>query len=141
MALKRLLLVAATAFLSVNLWTGAPLLALWAGSQVGDQGTLTMTAVFVVILVLAALVTTMAVALIRLNNAYDELIGRTRVERRVPWLRSMRAEAEDHVDRQVGVTALELIVMTSVYLAVIAFMIWLVFFAGSSVPPGLRGPA
>ncbi len=134
-------MAAATAFISINLWTGAPLFALWVDSQVGDQTTLTMTAVIVVMLVLAASVTAMALALSWLNNTYDELIGRPRTERRVPWLRSMRAEAEGHISRRVGITALERIVMISVYLAVITLVIWLVFFAGSSVAPQLRGPA
>jgi hypothetical protein len=139
MTLKRVTMAGGTAFISVNLWTGAPLLALWVGSQVGDQSTLSMTAVFVVLLVLAALVAAMAVALTWLNNTYDELIGRPRIERRVPWLRSMRAEAEGHISSRVGETALERIVMISVYIAVIMLLIWLVFFAGSMVPSQVRG--
>lgn len=131
----------ATAFISINLWTGAPLFALWVGSRVGAQTTPTMTAVIVVMLVLAALVTAMALALTWLNNTYDELTGRPRTERRVPWLRSMRAEAEGHISSRVGITTLERIVMVSVYLAVITLVIWLVFFAGSSVAPQLRGGA
>jgi hypothetical protein len=139
MALRRATMAAATAFISINLWTGAPLLALWIGSQVGDQTTLTMTAVFVVMLVLAVLLAAMAVALTWLNNTYDELVGRPRTERRVPWLRSMRAEAEGHISSRAGITALERIVMISVYIAVITLLIWLVFFAGSMVPGALRG--
>ena len=42
------------ALAAVNLFTGAPLFAVWVGSRVqGDSGGLTMTAVFVVILVMA----------------------------------------------------------------------------------------
>ena len=63
LALKRVTMAGATAFLAINLWTGAPLLAVWVGSQVGDQTTLTMTAAFVVLLVLAVLVAVMALAL------------------------------------------------------------------------------
>jgi hypothetical protein len=129
----------ASAFLAINLWTGAPLLALWVGSQVGDQTTLPMTAAFVVLVVLAALVAAMALALTWLNNAYDELVGRPRTRRRVAWLRSMRAEADGDLSARVGITALERIVMISVYIAVIALFIWLVFFAGSMVPTGVRG--
>lgn len=137
--LKRATMAGATAFLAINLWTGAPLLALWVGSQVGDQATLTMKAVFVVLIVLAILVVAMAVALTWLSNSYDELIERPRAERRPPWLRSMRAEPEGHVSSRVGITALERIVMLSVYIAVITFLVWLIFFAGSSVAPELRG--
>ncbi len=132
-------MAAATAFISINLWTGAPVLALWVGSQVGDQSVLTMKAVFVVLLVLAVLVVPMAVALTWLNNAYDELIGRPRIQRRSSWLRSMGSASERHVSSRVGITALERIVMISVYFAVITMLIWLVFFAGSMVPVSLRG--
>jgi hypothetical protein len=138
-ALKWATMAAATAFISINLWTGAPLLALWVGSQVEAKTTLTTSAVFVVMLVLAVLLAGMAVALTWLNNTYDELIGRPRAERRVPWLRSMRAEAEGHISSRVGITALERIVMIGVYIAVITLLVWLVLFAGSMVPGVLRG--
>jgi hypothetical protein len=130
LALKRVSMAGATAFLAINLWTGAPLLAVWVGSQVGSQTTLTMTAAFVVLVVLAALVAAMALALTWLNNTYDELVGRPRAERRTAWLRSMRAEAEGHISQRAGVTLLERIVVTNVYVVVIGFMVWLVFFAG-----------
>jgi hypothetical protein len=139
MVLKRVTMAGATAFIAINLWTGAPLLAVWVGSQVGDQSTLTMKAVFVVMLVLGVLVAMMAVALTWLNNTYDELTGRPRTERRAPWLRSMRAEAEGDISSRVGITALERIVIISVYVAVITLLIWLVFFAGSMVPNVWRG--
>jgi hypothetical protein len=139
MALKRTTLAAATAFLAINIWTGAPLLALWAGSQVEGETALTMRALVVVVVVLVALVTAMTLALTWLSNTYDELIGRPRGERRAPWLRSMRAEAEIEIDGRVGITALERIVMMSVYIAVIALLVWLLFFAGSMVPSQLRG--
>jgi hypothetical protein len=134
MTLKRLIMAAATAFLTINLWTGAPLLALWVGSHSSNDAVLSMQAVFVVVLVLAVLVFVMALALTWLNNAYDELIGRPRAERRLPWLRSMRAEAETHVSSRVGVTLLEQIVVVTVYVAVIVLLIWFLFFAGSSLP-------
>ncbi len=132
--LKRLAMAAASAFLSINLWTGAPLLALWIGSHSSDDAVLSMRAVFVVVLVLAVLVFAMALALAWLNNTYDELVGRPQTERRMPWLRSMRGEAEGHISARVGITLLERIVMTSVYLAVISLLAWFFFFAGSSLP-------
>jgi len=139
MALKRVTLAALTAFLAINIWTGAPLLALWAGSQAEDETTLTMRALLVVIVVLVGLVATMTLALTWLSNTYDELTGRPQTERRKPWLRSMRAESEGDISSRVGITALERIVMISVYIAVITMLIWLVFFAGSMVPGAWRG--
>jgi hypothetical protein len=73
-------------------------------------------------------------ALAWLENTYDELIGRPRPERRLQWLRSMRAEDEGHVSARVGVTLLERIVIASVYVAVISLLIWFFFYAGSPVP-------
>ena len=121
----------ATAFITVNIWTGAPLLALWVGSQVVGRQALSMAAIGVVIIVLAVLVFVMAVALTWLNNIYDELTGRPRIERRATWLRSMRAEAEGHISQRAGITALERIVMINVYVAVITLLIWFFFLAGS----------
>jgi hypothetical protein len=134
MTLKRVALAAATAFITVNFWTGAPLLALWIGSRAVGRQTLSMGAVGVVIVVLAVLVFTMAMALTWINNVYDELVKRPRAERRAPWLRSMRGESESHVSQRVGTTVLELIVMINVYISVIALAIWYVFFAGSPLP-------
>lgn len=133
--LKRFAMVGATAFLSINIWTGAPLLALWVGARVSGQTVLSMKAVFAVVIVLSVLVFAMGVALAWLNNRYDNLIGRAEGERRSPWLRSMRAEAEGHISARVGVTALERVVMASVYLAVITFLVWFAFFSGPAYPP------
>jgi hypothetical protein len=131
MTLKRVGMAGATAFITVNIWTGCPLLALWVGSQVVGEQALSMAAIGVVVVVLAVLVFVMVVALTWLNNIYDELTGRPRTERRATWMRSMRAEAEGHVSQRVGITALERIVMINVYVAVIALLIWFFFLAGS----------
>ena len=127
-------MAAATAFVSINIWLGAPLVALWVGSQISDQKVLSIKAVAAVVIVLAVLVFALAVALTWLNNTYDELIGRPRIERRPPWMRSMRAESEGHISSRVGITALERIVMVTVYVAVTALIVWLIFFA-----PGRAG--
>jgi len=132
--LKRAAMAGVTAFITINIWTGAPVLALWVGSRVVGRGTLSMGAVGVVLLVLAVVEFCLAVALTWLNNVYDELIGRPRIEQRATWLRSMRAEAEGHVSARVGITLLERIVMINVYLAVIALLVWYVFFAGPPTP-------
>jgi len=53
----------ATAFLAINLWTGAPLVALWVGSKTVGRSVLSMEAVFVVVIVLALLLFPMVMAL------------------------------------------------------------------------------
>jgi hypothetical protein len=130
----------ATAFVTVNIWTGCPLLALWVGSKVVGQRQLSMAAVGVVVVALAALTLASLLALTWLNNVYDELIGRPRTERRAPWLRSMRDVAEGHISSRVGITALERIVVLNVYVVVIGLAVWWVFFAGPPmVSPQMNG--
>jgi hypothetical protein len=134
LALKRAGMAAATAFVAASIWTGCPLLALWVGSQAVGRQTLSMGAVGIVVVVLAVLVFAMALLLTWLNNVYDEMTGRHRVERRSAWLRSMRAESERHVSQRSGITALERIVMVNVYVAVITLVVWYVFFASAPSP-------
>jgi hypothetical protein len=134
LALKRAGMAAATAFVAANIWTGCPLLALWVGSLAVGRQTLSMAAVGIVVIVLAVLVFAMALLLTWLNNVYDELTGRQRVERRSAWLRSMRAESERHVSERSGITALERIVMVNIYVAVVTLVVWYVFFASAPAP-------
>jgi hypothetical protein len=124
----------ATAFVTANIWLGAPVLALWVGSQVVATRTLSMAAVGVVVVTLAVVEFVLVVGLTWLNNVYDEITGRPRTERRATWLRSMRAESEGHVSQRVGITMLERIVMVNVYIAVIILVIWFFLFAGSPLP-------
>ncbi len=128
--IKRATLAAATALLTVNIWTGAPLIALWVGSKAVGQQTLSMAAVGLVVLVLAVLLCGLVLALSWLNNTYDELIGRPRTERRAAWMRSMRGESEGHISQRVGVTTLERIIVLNVYVAFTALAVWYVFLAG-----------
>ena len=130
---KRVALAAAMAFLAVNLWTGAPLLALWVGSQAVGQTALSMGAVFVVIIVLAVLVGAIVLAMAWLNGTYCRLTGHKLRENRLTWLRSMNAQGET-VSEGTRANALENIVMASVFLAVAVFVMWFFFFAGSPLP-------
>lgn len=134
MTLKRALLAGATAFVGVNIWTGAPLLALWIGSQAVGQRTLSMAAVGVVVVVLAGLVFSMVALLAWLNSIYDELTQRPRAERRPRWLQSMRGESQEHISDRAGTTLLERIIVTNVYVAVIALLLWYATIAGAPSP-------
>jgi hypothetical protein len=134
LALKRIAMAAATAFIAINIWTGAPLLALWVGSQVVGKTALSMQAVFVVVIVLAVLVFALAMALAWLNASYDRITGRPAGEQRLTWLRSMNVKPDDELLIGTTVSALERIVMASVYIAVITLLAWFFFFAGSPLP-------
>jgi len=133
--LKRVGLASLTALLSLNVWTGGPLLAVWVGSQVqGDFTSLGMTSVFIVILVLAMVEGLLLLGLAWANTHYDELIGRPPLRRRYPWLSSMRGEREEVIAKRQGISGLERIVVGSVVAGAVAFEIWFFFLAGSSLP-------
>ncbi len=134
LALKRAAMAGATAFIAVNIWTGAPLLALWIGSQVVGTTTLSMGAVGVVVVVLAVLVVAMAFALVWLNNTYADITGTPRGEGRLGWMRSMNTQYDEEEIIGMRVTLLERIVVMSVYLAIITFVVWFFFFAHLSLP-------
>jgi hypothetical protein len=125
-------MAAATAFLSINLWTGSPLLALWVGSQATAERQLSMTAVLVVLLTLAALSLAILVGLVRLDASYRQLVGHPLREGRLTWLRAFNAQREPV--QHVPTSLLERIVTAVVYVAIIALIVWFLFFAGSSVP-------
>jgi hypothetical protein len=134
---KRVALAIAATLVSVNMWTGAPLAALWIGSRVVSSPDLTLGAFWAVLVALAAVEALLLVLLTRLHAAYDELTGRPMEARRTsPWLRSMRGEREDIRRTRVPSSALEIMVMTSVVAAVLAFEVWLFFFAHYLYPGG-----
>jgi hypothetical protein len=138
MALKKIGLISASALCSINLWTGAPLFAVWVGSKVqGNLNNISMTALFSVVAVLAATVFGLALLLTWLNTKYDELTGRPATARQTsPWLRSMRDERDDEVRRKYRINGVERVVVLCAVAGVLAFEGWFFFFAGSSLPNG-----
>jgi hypothetical protein len=136
MVLQKIGLVTASALCSINIWTGAPLLAIWVGSKVQEDSTsLSMGAVLSVIVVLAVLVFLLAWLISVINARYDELTGRPAAARRTsPWMRSMRDEREADTQRKYGISGIERVVIISVVVAVLVAEVWFFFFAGSSLP-------
>jgi hypothetical protein len=129
----RIGLAALTALLSVNLWTGAPLFAIWVGSRVQGGTGLTMSAVAVVIGVLAASVALIVVLLLRVEAAYKFLSGEPVQKRRTaPWMRSLRDERPELAVKR-DLTGFEKSLIATVVLGAIAFEVWFFFFAGSSI--------
>lgn len=121
---------------AVNIWTGAPLLAVWIGSRIqGASGGASMGAVFGVLLVLCLAVGGLVALLGRLSAAYDEATGRPpRRRRTAPWMRSVRGEREDLASRRASLGVVERILIVTVVAAVAAFEVWFFFFSGSSLP-------
>jgi len=130
--LIRIALAGLTAVLAINLWTGAPLFAIWVGSRVQKGTGLTMSTVIVVMAVLAVCVTLLVLALTRVEAAYKTVTGQETHRRTAPWLRSMRGERPELVEQQ-GLTGFEKGLAAAVVLGVVAFEGWFFFFAGSSI--------
>ena len=129
---KRVGLLALMALAAVNLFTGAPLVAVWVGAQVqAGAGGLSMTAVLTVVVVLAALSWALIWALNRMGAAHDALVGYTAARRQSPWMRPFNAPS----GRAQGtrLRALDKILVGTVVVAGLAFEAWFFFFAGSSI--------
>lgn len=132
---KRIALAVAALLLTVNIWTGAPLLAVWVGSKAAGADGVSMGALFLVVVVLAVTVFVLASALQWVSTQDDRLSGRPPAARRTsPWLRSMRGEREEDARTRYGISTVERTVVIGVGFAVVAFEIWFLFFAGSSLP-------
>ena len=133
--LKRVGLAALMVITGLNVWTGSPAFALWVGARVQGDGPLTMTAVFVVVLVFGALSLTLGVVLSWLGARYDALTGHAPTTRQhTPWLRSMRGERVQYEDSPPPrLTALERILVAMVVTVFVLFEIWFFFFSTSPI--------
>jgi len=132
---RRAALLAAMAVVAVNIWTGAPLLALWVGSRIQGTSGVSMGAVFVVVVCLAAGCIGLMRALGAVGARYDRLVGLPPAARRQqPWLRSLSGERSSEQRRRQHVSALDVVLVGTVLTGVVAFEVWFFFFSGSSLP-------
>ena len=118
MRLKRVGLLALITIVTLNFWTGSPLLALRLGSWVQGSGGLTMLVVTVVVLTVGMISLVLIKVLNSLTVAYDELTGRPIRRRETAWLRSRDVERLDF-QRQRGapaarVSAVDIVLVLSV---------------------------
>ena len=135
-ALQKIGIVTLSALCAINVWTGAPLFAVWIGSKVqGNLNNISMTALFSVVLVLAATVFALGLLLTWLNAKYDHITGRPPAAKRTsPWMRSMRDERQEDAERKYGISGVERVVVICAVAGGLAFEAWFFFFAGSSLP-------
>ncbi len=127
--LKRVAMAGFTALVTVNVWTGCPLLALWVGSRAVGTGELSMFAVVVMLVVLGLLELAMMLVLAWLTSVYDELIGLQRPEQSATWIRRLCAPESAGLNRRLRITTLEGIVVINVYVAVTTLVVWYLFLA------------
>jgi hypothetical protein len=137
--LQRAAVLAATAVVGLNVWTGSPLLALWVGSRVESSSNSTgpsMAALFVVVGVMGVTSWVLLRLLYRLQDRYFKLTGHPPRRYRSTWLRSMRAERgewERQHNPDARATPFEIVVMVCVVAAVVAFEIWFFFYSPSPI--------
>ncbi|MEA2273854.1 MAG: hypothetical protein QOI98_2562 [Solirubrobacteraceae bacterium] len=124
-------LIALMAIGSVAMWLGAPLFWIWLASRLSDT---TQPQLSSYLIVIAGVPTTMVIlgkGLSRLNRLYGDLMGADSAGRvQTPWLRSMRGERAPTRPRSV----LDVVMVWSVAMAVLAMGVWFFFIAGSSLP-------
>ena len=130
--LQRLAILAAMGVVTLNIWTGAPLLGLWAGSRVAPDSGISMLAVFVVVAVIGATAWALLQILGRLQAAHARLGGQPVARRQTTWLKPMSGQRTRGKGGQApSLTATDYVVVGVVILAIAAFEVWFLFFAGS----------
>jgi hypothetical protein len=134
---RRVGLVAAMGLVSLNIWTGAPLLAVWVGSRMQhDSNQPKMGSVAVVVIVLAALCLALVRLLALLSARYDAVVGRSPQRReQSPWLRSLRGERAHPTLQERPLRAIEYVLVVAVMVCAAVFEIWFFFFSGSPLGP------
>jgi hypothetical protein len=131
--LEQVALISGMTLGTINLWTGVPLLALWLGSRATGGASISMLAVLVVIVTMAAGSFAVLRALAWLDARQRRLTGRERtVRQHTPWLRSMRGERpHDTATGQSQLAALDYVLVAVVVACVVAFEVWFFFFSPS----------
>src|SRR5882757_2894204 len=128
-AFYRMLLAILSTLVSINLWTGGPLFAVWVGSRVqASIGTLSMAAVGATIAVLIVVTYVLYKILAWLNVRYYAAIGRKLPREQAAWLKPMSGERRSIQVRR-PLSVVERIVVVSVVVAVLVFEVWFFFFA------------
>jgi hypothetical protein len=128
----------AAAVVSINIWTGAPLLALWIGSRV-PHTILSFWAVVMVVASMAVIEGALVIALSMLNASFQRLSGVPPPKRRrASWLRSMRDTdaSGDFAEPVQPLSTVERMLAVNVVVAAIAFEVWFFFFAHMTLVGG-----
>ena len=86
---KRIALVAAMGVVTLNIWTGAPLLGLWLGSKVAPASGISMLSFLVVAVVIGVAALLLLQLLGVLQAAHARASGRELPRRQTSWLKPM----------------------------------------------------
>lgn len=114
-----------------SLWTAIPLSWIYIGSKLSETQFPSGGPYAIVAVGIVASILLVAWLIGRLNELYVRITGTNRLAPIRPnWLKSMR----DAAPMQRSVTVVEAVMMASVMLAVLAFTVWYVLWAGSPIP-------
>jgi hypothetical protein len=110
------------------IWTISPLGWLWVASQVDAGGPPSMQAIVVV--VVGVLLTSVALGkgLTMLHARYRDLRGQGTITLRLPW---GRTQGSQRTGKQLELTVLDVILVSSVLIALALYNYWFLFEAGS----------
>jgi len=124
-------LIALMAVGSILLWLGIPVGVLYVASRLVKSSQPSMGPYVMILIGIPLLMVIVGKLLSRLNRTYANVMGTARTERvTLPWHRSMRGER----DAGHRTTVLDVVMIASVSLALLAFGVWFFVFAGSSLP-------
>jgi hypothetical protein len=135
---KMVVVASAAALVSVNIWTGGPLLALWIGSRIPQTG-LSFWAVAMVVVSMVVIETILVFLLGALNTGYERLSGAPPAKRqRASWLRAMSdtGSAGGPVEAERPLSTVERVLVVNVVAAAILFEVFFFFFAHISLGGG-----
>jgi hypothetical protein len=125
------LLVLLMAVGSVFLWIGIPIGWVWIASRTVKTSQPSFGPYLLVLVATPLSMWLCGRFLFKLNDVYARLTGQTyEVRTQLPWHKSMRDERGSNRPT----TVLDLVMIISVSVALAAFGIWFLFFAGSSLP-------
>jgi hypothetical protein len=126
-------LIAVMAVGSGFMWVGLPLLLVYLASQVASSSQPSMGPYMIIIIGLPLGMFAIGKGLGALDRYYGRLRGRQEDTRqRAKWLRSMRGERSVHRPN----TVLDIVMVISVGICLIAAAIWFFGFAGDPTPSG-----
>ena len=124
-------LVALMVLGGLMLWFGNPVIWLWIGSQMSETQRASMGPYAVVALGIIASTVLVAWALARIHRRYQAVSGKIPTVRvRLPWMRSLRGDEDSRPE----VTVLDVVVVSTALLGLVAAIFWFLFLAGSPLP-------
>ena len=126
-----LLLILLMAIGSIAMWIVVPIFWIWLAGKMQEGSQPSLGPYLLILFGIPITMVVVAKGLSQLNALYGRVTGQTpRVRMQMPWHKSMRGDRDDRTEA----TVLDVVMLVSVSIALVAFTIWFFGFAGSSLP-------